>query len=104
MAQDTTMIAPPSPRACIAPLLPALGPATVSATPPQAILPLLSPILRQRVQLLSSSDATADPWIRLLCRDPANVARLAEEPLLPADLVIGAFVYNVATGALTPLD
>ena len=34
----------------------------------------------------------------------ADVARLAQEPLLPSDLVIGAFVYDVATGSLKPLD
>jgi len=77
MAVTLPSIPEPSARACIAPLLPALGPATVSNIPPPAILPLFSPILRQRVQLLSSP-STSDPWIKLLCRDPSKVARLAE--------------------------
>ncbi len=34
----------------------------------------------------------------------ADLARLGADPLLPDDLVVGGFVYDVATGALTPLD
>ncbi|KAI1799872.1 hypothetical protein F4811DRAFT_71438 [Daldinia bambusicola] len=57
-------------------LLPSLPAAALSAHPADNVLPLLSPILRQRVQLLSS--ASADPWIRLLCYEPGNVPKLTE--------------------------
>ena len=60
----------------LGPLLPALPAASVSPTPAEAILPLLSPILRQRVQLLSSSDT--DSWLDYLCYDKASVPRLRE--------------------------
>ncbi|KAK7756708.1 hypothetical protein SLS62_001149 [Diatrype stigma] len=60
----------------LGPLLPALLAASVSATPAETVLPLLSPILRQRVQLLSTNDS--EPWIDLLCYDKANVPRLRE--------------------------
>lgn len=57
------------------PLLPSLPGAAVATEPPAAILPLLSPILRQRVQLLSA--ASTEPWIRLLSYDTAKASRLA---------------------------
>ncbi|KAI2618500.1 hypothetical protein GGR54DRAFT_158937 [Hypoxylon sp. NC1633] len=60
----------------LGPVLPSLPAAALSATPPENILPHLSPILRQRVQLLSSS--SSEPWIRLLCYDPAKVTQLKE--------------------------
>ncbi|KAM0332473.1 hypothetical protein ACHAQA_002754 [Verticillium albo-atrum] len=60
----------------LAPILPALPAAAVSKQPAIGILPLLSPILRQRVQLLGV--ASTDPWLRLLSYDPAKTARLAE--------------------------
>ncbi len=44
--------------------------------PGPAVLPILSPILRQRVQLLSSG--SNDPWIRLLTYDISKVPRLIE--------------------------
>jgi len=67
-------VAPLSPQACIGPLLPALAPGAVSSVPPQAVLHLLSPVLRQRVQLLSSDNP--EPWIRLLCWRLAEASRL----------------------------
>ncbi|KAH8675724.1 hypothetical protein BX600DRAFT_507939 [Xylariales sp. PMI_506] len=57
-------------------VLPSLPPASFATEPPESILPYLSPILRQRVQLLSSSSTEA--WIRLLCYDTAKAARLVE--------------------------
>src|SRR5271156_2420131 len=67
---------PPSPRHLLPPLLASLPAAAVSPQPPTALLPLLSPILRQRVQLLSAS--TKDPWLPLLCYDPEKANRLAQ--------------------------
>lgn len=67
-------IAPPDIRGVVSPVLAALPGAAVSTEPPTVVLPTLSPILRQRVQLLSS--ASKEPWIRLLTYEPANVAQL----------------------------
>ncbi|KAL2212502.1 hypothetical protein CC79DRAFT_1329796 [Sarocladium strictum] len=60
----------------IAPILPAIPPAAAAQEPAPGVLPLLSPILRQRVQLLSSS--SKEPWLRLLSYDPAKAAKLLE--------------------------
>jgi hypothetical protein len=66
----------PNLRDVLGPILPSLPPAALSTEPSENILPFLSPILRQRVQLLSSS--STEPWIRLLCYDTAKAARLSE--------------------------
>ncbi|KAI5861768.1 hypothetical protein GGS23DRAFT_574832 [Durotheca rogersii] len=66
----------PDAQQVLGPLLPTLPAAALSTEPTDKVLPLLSPILRQRVQLLSSS--SQEPWIRLLCYEPAKVARLVE--------------------------
>lgn len=66
----------PDIRNILTPLLPSLPAAALSTQPAPAILPLLSPILRQRVQLLSS--ASTEPWLRLLSYDKGKEARLAE--------------------------
>lgn len=59
---------PPEPRDLLPPLLACLPIAFVSTRPPPSLLPLLSPILRQRVQIFSSvSDSSSDSWLRLLC-------------------------------------
>lgn len=69
-------IAPPDAPGLLAPFLPALPAAAVSTEPAIAVLPLLSPILRQRVQLLSPS--STEPWLRLLCYDISKAAKLSE--------------------------
>lgn len=69
-------IPPPGLASLLAPILPALPAAAVSTEPATGILPYLSPILRQRVQLLSSS--STEGWLRLLCYDTAKAAKLAE--------------------------
>ncbi|GAP85946.1 hypothetical protein SAMD00023353_0300500 [Rosellinia necatrix] len=70
-------IRPPDIRQVVGPLIPSLRAAAVSLQPSESVLPLLTPILRQRVQLLSFS-STNDPWIRLLCYDTSKVPRLTE--------------------------
>ncbi|KAI1312405.1 hypothetical protein F5Y03DRAFT_340141 [Xylaria venustula] len=70
-------IRPPDIETTIGPLIPSLRAAAVSLQPSESVLPLLTPILRQRVQLLSFS-STNDPWIRLLCYDTSKVPRLTE--------------------------
>ena len=72
----TSTITSPDLRGILTPLLPSLPAAALSTQPAPAILPLLSPILRQRVQLLSS--ASTEPWLRLLSYDKVKDARLAE--------------------------
>ncbi|CAN8099098.1 unnamed protein product [Discula destructiva] len=71
-----TTIAAPNLREILTPLLPSLPTAALSAQPAPGILRLLSPILRQRVQLLSSS--SNDPWLRLLTYDKTKETRLSE--------------------------
>ncbi|PNY25826.1 Uncharacterized protein TCAP_04239 [Tolypocladium capitatum] len=72
----TVAIAPPDHASLLAPLLPALPAAAASTHPATKVLPLLSPILRQRVQLLSAS--SSKPWLRLLCYDAGNAGKLAK--------------------------
>ncbi|KAK7191649.1 hypothetical protein DPSP01_004749 [Paraphaeosphaeria sporulosa] len=64
---------PPNARDLLPPLLACLATANASRQPPPALLPLLSPILRQRVQLLASED-----WLSLLCWDKEVASRLPE--------------------------
>ena len=63
--------------------------------------------IRDRVRAATGNDA-AD-WDPMATPDQvaalrADVARLKSDPLLPDDLVVGAFIYDVTTGALDPLD
>ncbi|KAI8632186.1 hypothetical protein F5Y19DRAFT_353874 [Xylariaceae sp. FL1651] len=70
-------IRPPDIQQVIEPLIPSLRAAAVSLRPSESVLPLLTPILRQRVQVLSFNSSN-DPWIRLLCYDTSKVPRLTE--------------------------
>lgn len=73
------LIHTPDPRSLLPPLLACLPAAFVSPLPPPALLPLLSPILRQRVQILSSvSSSPSDSWLRLLCWDASKAEKLQE--------------------------
>ncbi|MCJ1251098.1 hypothetical protein MMC30_008329 [Trapelia coarctata] len=66
------------PRNLLPPLLACLLTAFVSPRPPPALLPLLSPILRQRVQLLSATAASpSESWLPLLCWESAQASKLA---------------------------
>ncbi|PGH35228.1 hypothetical protein GX50_01924 [[Emmonsia] crescens] len=70
-------VPPPDPRTLIPPLLACIAAAFASPKPPPALLPLLSPILRQRVQILSSiSQSPSDSWLRLLCWDAGKAEQL----------------------------
>ncbi|KAL8772308.1 MAG: hypothetical protein Q9209_002520 [Squamulea sp. 1 TL-2023] len=63
-------IPPPKPPTLLPPLLACLPTAFASSRPPPALLPLLSPILRQRVQLLSdSASSPSDSWLSKLSWD-----------------------------------
>lgn len=58
---------PPNVQDLVGPFLQALPAAAVSNIPPAELVALLTPILRARVEYLSSSNA--GPWLRLLCYD-----------------------------------
>lgn len=69
-------ITTPKFRDLLTPLLPALPAASLSSQPAPATLPLLSPILRQRVQLFAAT--SSEPWLKYLTYDKDKEARLAE--------------------------
>lgn len=66
-------IPPPNYRELLPPLLACIATANTSKQPPPALLPLLSPILRQRVAL-----RTSDNWLKLLCWDDQVALKLPE--------------------------
>src|SRR6266487_4225572 len=65
----------PQPRTLLPPFIACLQTAGLSIRPPPALLPLLSPILRQRVQLFTSTATASEgqthqrqvSWLSLLC-------------------------------------
>jgi hypothetical protein len=63
----------PDPRELLPPLLACLSTASTTKEAPPGLLPLLSPILRQRLQLLASGD-----WLSLLCWDREAGSRLPQ--------------------------
>lgn len=69
-------VSPPDTQALLHPLLACLPTAFVSPRPPPALLPLLSPILRQRVHHLSATSGPSDTWLSLLSWDRENSAKL----------------------------
>jgi hypothetical protein len=69
-------IAAPNIQGIVTPVLSALAGAAVSTQPPPEVLPSFSPILRQRIHLLSAS--SLEPWIRLLTYEPSKVAQLKQ--------------------------
>lgn len=69
------LIHPPDPQALLPPLLACLPTAFASPRPPPALLSLLSPILRQRLSYISSSDN----WLKLLCWDSTKSESLWEQ-------------------------
>ncbi|KAJ5458261.1 hypothetical protein N7475_009649 [Penicillium sp. IBT 31633x] len=71
------LINPPETRELLPPLLACLPLAFVSPRAPPTLLPLLSPILRQRVGVLSSlSTSSTESWLQLLCWDAGKAERL----------------------------
>ncbi|KAL2216338.1 hypothetical protein M432DRAFT_593058 [Thermoascus aurantiacus ATCC 26904] len=71
------LIHPPDPRTLLPPFLACLPTAFVSTRPPPALLPLLSPILRQRVQIFSSTATSpSDSWLRWLSWDADKAERV----------------------------
>ncbi|KAM0798216.1 hypothetical protein BDR22DRAFT_891524 [Usnea florida] len=69
----------PDCRSLLPPLLASLPTAFVSPRAPPALLSLLSPILRQRVQLLAATSTSAsDSWLPLLCWESEPAKRLVD--------------------------
>ncbi|KIX01534.1 uncharacterized protein Z518_09260 [Rhinocladiella mackenziei CBS 650.93] len=62
------LVPPPDPHTLLPPLLACLPTSFASPRPPPALLPLLSPILRQRLHL-NTSGASRENWAPLLCWD-----------------------------------
>ena len=70
---------PPDCRSLLPPLLACLPTSFVSPQPPPALLPLLTPILRQRVQLLAATASSpSDSWLPLLCWETEPAQRLVD--------------------------
>lgn len=74
---------PPAPdaRELLPPLLACLPTAFISPRPPPALLPLLSPLLRQRVAFIGASSSTSNDgrdsgWLPLLSWDAERAAKL----------------------------
>jgi hypothetical protein len=63
----------PDARELLPPLLACLSTSIIAKEAPPGLLPLLSPILRQRLQLLASND-----WLSLLCWDREAASRLPQ--------------------------
>ena len=85
------------PRDLLPPLLACLSTACASSRPPPSLLPLLSPILRQRVRLLSLTSSDSDAWLPLLCWDPtqaSKVAEIVENVTIEPHPVSGEFEYG----------
>lgn len=72
----TPTVSPPDVASIISPLLAAIPAAAMSSQPAPSTLELLSPTLRQRVQVLSSG--LNEPWLRLLSYKSMQVAQLTE--------------------------
>lgn len=84
---------PPDYRSLLPPLLACLPTAFTSPRPPPALFLLLSPVLRQRVQMIAdTASSPTDSWLPLLCWDSGQAERLA-------DVVEGgAFEIHPASG------
>lgn len=73
------LITLPDARTLLPPLLACLPTAFVSPHPPPAILPLLSPILRQRLTLLSGNTSSGNGgWLSLLSWDSKRAEKLGK--------------------------
>ena len=55
------------PQRLLTPFLACLPAASATAQPPPALLPLVSPIMRQRIQLLQATGTRSGSWLPLLC-------------------------------------
>jgi hypothetical protein len=72
------LVPAPDPISLLPPLLACLPASFASPRPPPALLPLLSPILRQRLQI-HTSGASRESWASLLCWDATKGERLKDK-------------------------
>jgi hypothetical protein len=72
------LVPAPDPTALLPPLLACLPASFASPRPPPVLLPLLSPILRQRLQLNTAGGAR-ESWAALLCWDATKGERLKDK-------------------------
>ncbi|KAK5941521.1 hypothetical protein PMZ80_006800 [Knufia obscura] len=72
------VIPSPDPQSLLPPLLACLPTSFASSKPPPALLELLSPILRQRLTIFTSTGSSHDNWLRLLCWDSSKGETLKE--------------------------
>jgi hypothetical protein len=74
------IIPTPDPHVLLPPLLASLPTSFASARPPPEFLTLLSPILRQRLQIHTTTPSSNhDNWLRLLCWDSAKAEELKDQ-------------------------
>ena len=66
----------PNHRELLQPLLACLYTASTSTHPPPSLLPLISPILQQRVNLLAGTSSYADSWLPLVCWESSEAGKL----------------------------
>ena len=71
------LIYAPDPQQLLPPILACLPTSFASPRPPPAFIPLVSPILRQRLHLILS--ARTENWLHLLCWDDSKAERLKEQ-------------------------
>ncbi len=71
------LIPAPDPITLLPPLLASLPASFASARPPPALLPLLSPVLKQRLQINTSGNSR-ESWASLLCWDAIKGERLKD--------------------------
>ncbi|KAL7268048.1 hypothetical protein RUND412_009340 [Rhizina undulata] len=75
-------VPPPVVQELIPPFLAHLPTAFTSPQPPPSLFPLLSPILRQRIRLLSSSSSTPSPgdtWLSLLTWSSSSASNIVSQ-------------------------
>lgn len=93
----------PDPQSLLPPLLACLPVAFASARPPPVLLPLLSPILRQRIHIFTSTNTSShDSWLRLLCWD-ASQAETVKETVENAHFEPHPSSGEVEVGELDPI-
>lgn len=97
------LIPPPASRVLVPPLLACLPMAFASTQPPPALLPLLVPILRQRLQFLTSPRPEATSWLSLLCWDTNEASLLSS--VVEEAAATGAFEPHPVSGEIDlPVD
>ena len=97
-------IPPPDARSLLPPLLACLPTAFASHRPPPALLPILSPILRQRVQLLATTaTSSTESWLPLLCWESEPAQRLVDVVVESDAFELHPISGEIECGSIKPL-